>query len=222
MQKLSYKEKFESLKPWAFGIITEIKRELKTEHLRKETAFALKHFARKPIDKLTVAELTAAYMRDIEEGNEETGEWVASRWMLKHSEVYQFFAERLSAINPQFDEITILEDDVGKKLVDEAVTEFGAKITYVFSILNAVAFSEELFRELRQKIDLTQTGEEISQSAETQEELKQRYENALLKVTDKYEKKLLGFQKKYTQDVDGLKKQIAALQRKLAVSNGSR
>ena len=37
----------------------------------------------------------------------------------------------------------------------------------------------------------------------------------MARLTDKYEKKLMGLQKKYQLDQEALKKQLAALQRKL-------
>jgi len=218
----SYQKKFELLAPWILKIITTIKKELKNDHLRKEYQFVQKHFSKKMIDKLTIEEMSEAYLKELEEGNEQIGEWISSRWMLKNAEVYHYFATALTEINPKFDEIALIPDDLGNRLMRKGIEQFGAVEVYIFSVLNSVSFSEKIYEELRMlALNEKETNQESvdSHAVETTEELKKQHERNVLKIIDKYEKKLLGMQKKYAVDVEGLKKQIAQLQRKKVPSN---
>jgi hypothetical protein len=215
----TYKKKFEGLLPWGEQIIQAVKKELKNEHLPKNRSFVMKYFPKATVAKLTTEELTSAYLKEIAEGNEEVGEWVASRWVLRNGEIYQFFAQALTEINPKFDEIKAIPDDKGKLIVQRAISLFGAAPTYIFSIFNEVVFSAELYADLQKKAALEVEVAEKSEPAvqgESVEALKERHQKELSKIIDKYEQKLVGFHKKYTQDVDGFKKQIAALQRRLS------
>jgi hypothetical protein len=164
---------------------------------------------------LTVEEMKDAYVKEINEGNQEAVEWIASRWVLKHAEIYHFFSEKLAEINPKFDEIKTISDEIGKKIMQLAVAQFGALKCYVFSVLNCVKFSDALYQELRLLAEKDKKEEVTPTAPENAADVKEHLEKEILKITDKYEKRLLGFQKKYNQDVTGLKKQIAALQRKL-------
>lgn len=214
-----YHVKFEALQPWVIEIFSSIKKEIKNEHLKKNPALIQKYFTKKTADKLTIEEITHAYLEELKLDNEEIGDWVTSHWVLKNSEMYQFYAESLKAINPKFEEIESIPADRAEKMLDLSLQEFGAAPTYIFCILNSVKFSSDLYQRLREMaIKETMEKEEISpksEAIESPEALKKRHEQEILKLTDKYEKKLLGVQKKYFQDVEGLKKQIAALQRKL-------
>lgn len=215
MKDVSFREKIEILQPVLHDILSDIKKELKNEHLRKDIVFTNKYFSKKTIDKITIEDLAEGYLRALRDGNEEAGEWISSRWMLKHPEVYQFFAEKLSEINPKFDEITKIEDSAAEKIKKEAIEAFGPKDTYIFSILNSVVFPQFIFEDLKNKISSLAPVEIEVDGVLTPEELKKKYENNLAKLTEKYEKKLASLEKKYVQDMDGYKKQIATLQRRL-------
>lgn len=218
MEEEAYREKFAKLQPWTNQILNEVKKELKTEHLRSDLSFAKKHFAKKYVDKLTVEEMAPAYLQEINDGNEEVGEWIASRWVMKHADVYHLFSELLSQFNPKFDEIEEIPDQIAKKLLQISVPEHGARNTYIFCILNSVRLPIPQYNDLRILAEKEETrGEEMPQpvAEESAEEVKLKYEKELQRLNEKHEKKFLGFQKKYAQDVQGLKKQIAALQRKL-------
>jgi len=219
IQEESYRKKFELLQPWSALLIEPLKKDLKQEHLRKELHLAQKYFYKKSIDKVTTEELIQAYFQEILSGNEEVGEWIASRWMLKNAEVYHFFVQKLSEINPQFDQIELIPDEIGRHILEEAVQDFGASITYIFGHLNCVCFSSALYQELKQRAEQELVKGQDKQKAETAEtsieKVEEKYQEEIRKLKDKYEKKLLGFQKKYTQDLEGLKKQIKQLQRKL-------
>lgn len=214
----SYQVKFELLHPWANEILNAVKKELKSEHLMKNPQFVHKHFPRKIAQKLTIEEMTGAYIQEIKEGNEEIGELVASRWVLKHAEMYHFFAEELTKINPKFDEIERISDEQSVLLIEMAESRFGASKTYVFSILNSVQFADSPYAALRQRAENAPLEAKIVETPSLDisvEELRKKHAQEILKLTEKYENRLLGVQKKYAQEVEGLKKQIAGLHRKL-------
>lgn len=215
---MTYKEKFELLGAWGLEVLQDVKKDLKQEHFRKDVAFVQKHFAKRPVHKLTTEEILSAYASELKEGNEEIGEWIASRWVLKNAEVYNFFAQELTKINPNFDEIDSFSADVEQNLTQHAVLQFGALTTYLFSILTSVVFSESVYAQLRklaeQQIAATQV--QTAPKEESLEMVQKRYETAIAKLTEKYEQKLQGFHKKYSQDVEGLQKQVGQLQRRLS------
>ena len=142
-------KRFDTISPWMGEVIKDIKKDLKKEHLRQDLKFVQKYFSRKFVDKLTGEELLAAYSQELKEGNQELGDWITTRWVMKHTDIYQYFAHFLTQINPQFDEIEEIPEDKANLLIQGAVAQFGAKDTYIFSVLNAVAFSKNAYEGLR-------------------------------------------------------------------------
>lgn len=202
-----YKIKFNKLLPWAQEIFHPIKKDLKNDHLLKNPSFAQKHFPKRAVDKLTTEEFAAAYMQEIVEGDEELGEKVVARWVMKNAELYEFFATQLSKVNPKFDEIESLTPEVSAFLLNASLAQFGAAATYIFCVMNAVVLTEEQFAKLRE-LAL------VKEEQVTTEPVKD-YEKEIRKLTEKYEKRIQGIERKYIQDVEGLKKQIAQLHKKL-------
>src|SRR5690242_12352675 len=100
IQEDPYQLKFAKLLPWAAEIFQAIKREIKGDYVRQHPQFVYKHFQKRALDKLTMEEITAACTQEITDGNEEFAEWVVTRWVMKHAEMYQYFATELSKINP--------------------------------------------------------------------------------------------------------------------------
>ncbi|MFT4554276.1 MAG: hypothetical protein ACI9S8_002926, partial [Chlamydiales bacterium] len=105
LKDAEYKEKFQLLMPWMLGIIDVVKKDLKNEHLKKDKVFFKKYFFGKQLKNLTSEELSPAYAEAIVEGKENLGEFISTRWLLKKTEVYDFFEEQLRSVNPKFDEI---------------------------------------------------------------------------------------------------------------------
>jgi hypothetical protein len=213
----TYQRKFELLSPWGEEIVAAVRKELKSDHLPKHPQMVQKHFSKRALQKISAEEMVGAYLSEVAGGNEEVSAWVASRWVIKHAEIYHFFAAKLAEINPKFDEIERIPDDRARAFMEQASLQFGPKRTYIFSVLNAVVFPEAIMQELRTRAeeDSDDVAREEAAADESVEAVKERYEREIVKLTDKYEKRLLGFHKKYTQDTDGLKKQIAQLQRQL-------
>lgn len=217
----TYKEKMGNLKEWGPEIIDAIKKDLKTEHVKQDYVFAKKYLGGKPANKITLDELVQGYFEAVEkeESGEKIAEFIANRWMLKAGDVYGFFEQELTRINPEFTEIEELPSAEGDKLIDQASKMFGASKTYLFSVINSVAFSPKQFEKLKEKAQKEKKTqeEELSKLKEFSsfEALKREFEQKLGKLQDKYEQKLQGLEKKYLTDTAALKKQVANLQRKL-------
>ncbi len=210
-----YKIKFGKLEPWIPEIFQAIRKDLRNEHLHKSPAFVQKHFPKRPLDKLTIAELSAAYLKEIADGDEDLGEKITAHWVLKNGELYQFFVDALSKVNPKYDEIETLPADTSAFLLTTAVSQFGARTVYIFSILNAVVFTEEQLSRIREIALSEVVPQEEKQHFASAESVKEHYEKEMRKLVEKYEKRMQGIERKYFQDVEGLKKQIAGLHKKL-------
>lgn len=215
----SYKIKFEKLQPWNNDIFHAIKKDLKNDHLLKTPSFVQKHFSKRALDKLTNEEFAAAYLKEIVEGDEDLGETVVSRWVMKNAELYQFFAVELSKINPKFDEIESLTPEASSMLLNTSVSKFGASAAYIFCVMNAVVFKDEQLEKLRELAiaeGSSTCSQEKKQVFSSIDVAKEHYEKEIAKLTDKYEKKMQGVMRKYVQDVEGLKKQISQLHKRLS------
>jgi hypothetical protein len=218
----SYREKFADLKEWVPFIIESVKKDIKNDHLKKDLYFFKKYFATKNLHKLGTDELADAYYRAIQEEDrgEEIAEFIASRWLLRNSELYELFQRELSRINPEFADLDELDQPQAQSLIELSNREFGAPHTYLFAVLNSVVFPKESFTSLKkQAVQHQETAEQQKQQQDekqTIDSLKLVFEREIARLTDKYEKKLMGLQKKYLNDTEGLKKQVSQLQRKLS------
>jgi hypothetical protein len=220
LKETTYAEKFVILRDWIGHIVEEIKKDLKNEHLKKDLGFFKTHFAGKSLAKVGVEEMTPVYEQILPGGDEQLGEFVAARWLLRHTDIYKFFEAELSKIQPEFSELQEIADDKAHSIVNVAVSRYGIVNTYLFCVMNSVVFSEEIYRQMAVKA--TEAHQHESQEAERNhqakcvEDLKVNFEMQVSRLKDRYEDKLSGLQKKYLRDVDGLKKEVANLQRKLA------
>lgn len=218
----SFKEKLIQLEDCMPEIVDCVKKDLKSEHLRKDYNFCKKYFPGKNVNKLENQELIQGYLKALREEAEadSLGEFIVHHWIFKNSEIYHFFEERLSKINADFTEIKELTNEQAEALEKEAVKAFGARKTYIFSQLNGVAFSQDHLKKMATAAskERKETAENAVQAAEARslEEMKAAHTLEIARLTDKYEKKLLGVQKKYATDVEALKKQLSNLHRKLS------
>lgn len=221
-EETNYKNKFENLSLWMEEIVEAVKKDLRNDHLKQDFTFVKKYLGGQNIHKVEVKELAKAYQKAIQEDEkgESIAEFIAHRWIYRNSEMYEYFAKKLSEINPEFTQITSLTDVEANKLFEGAAKEFGYLRAYLFSVFNGVAFSKE---QLSRYMTLAKKHVEKEALEKAQflenlsiEEMKSRHANEIARITDKYEKKLIGMQKKWTNDVDLLKKQLANLQRKTA------
>jgi hypothetical protein len=216
------KEKLLELKEWFPSILETVKKDLKNEHLKKDYVFVKKYLGGKNIHKLENQELETAYFTALqgEEKGEEIAEFMVHRWIFRNSEMYHFFEKELMKVRPDFTEIKELSAQEGEPILQEALREFGAVKTYIFSKMNGVAFTQDQFAKLGElaanEKQNVKDQEEKDSGAASLEEMQTRHEQELNRLKDKYEKKLLGMQKKYSQDMETLKKQLGNLQRKMA------
>lgn len=224
-KQASYKEKFLDLDEWMSQLIDCVKKELRNDHLKKDVYFVKKFLQAKNIHRVTGDELAQAYRQAIqeEEKGEAIAEFVASRWLLKNSEMYDFFERELTQISPDFANIDELDAQQAQEMIEASAGQFGVLNTYLFAVLNSVVFPADSFLALKMRAredrhNVTQEEQLLEQL--TGEEARRSFELAIARLTDKYEKKLSGLQKKYVNDVDTLKKQIAALQRRLQNQKG--
>lgn len=214
-----YQEKFEVVRPWLASVLEVVKKDLKNEHLKKDRSFCKKYFLGKNYNAVSVEEMVPAYQKEIAEGNVGLGEFIASRWLFKNSDVYDYFEKELSSINPDFEKIESLTLEQSEKMIGESKKQFGATRTYLFAVLNSVTFPEQLFEELRSEA-LNETREESSEKEALElerslEAMQKRHEREISSLSNKFEKKLSGMEKKYLKDTETLKKQVSTLSKKL-------
>lgn len=220
IKDLSLKLKFEFLGPIFAKVLHDIRRDVKQEHLKKDRDFVQRYFGKAHLDKVSAEEIFRAYSTEIiQEGNEDLAGWVVSKWILKHAEMYEYFVSELSRVNPRFEEIQLLGMDVSKSMAAQAVDRFSLVDTYIFSVINSVAFPDEIFDHLKKQAQSWHE-EQLNKSSSLEqvsiEALVRRHNEEMLKLSDRYEKRLQAVSKKYMQDIDGLKKQLAILQKRLS------
>ncbi len=217
-KEFGYQEKFILIKPWFREIIEVVKRDLKNEHLKKDREFCKRYFFGRGVSHIRVEEMVPAYEKDIAEGNVGLAEFISTRWLFKNTDVYGYFEEKLSTIDADFEALESLADEQAIPLMDSAVKQFGATRTYIFALLNGVVFSDALFEKLKEMAEketvVMEEKNRIKTEAESMEVLKQRHAREVSALTGRFEKKMRGMEKKYLRDTEGLKKQIANLQKK--------
>ncbi len=210
---------FAHVRPWMQQILNSIKKDIKTDHLPKDKTFYKAHFGNQPQNKLSLEEIFSVYEKELIAGNAELCEWVVNRWVFKHGDVYRHFADRLTAINPHFQEIQSLTDAQAEQILAGAVESFGSTDVCIFSRLNGVVFSDAVFERLHQAaLKETQSKQaelEQKQADESIEQLTLQHQRELSRLQERYEDKLAGVQRKYNTDVEALKNQIRALQQRV-------
>ncbi len=214
------KQKFQTVEPWISHILHTIKKEIKGDHLSKSPSFHRAHFSSRPINRLTSEEIIPVYQKELLKGEDESlAEWVINRWVFRHGDIYDHFASFLAEINPEFEEITSLTEEQSRKILDGAVSRFGALPVYLFSVLNGVVFPEKVLLSLRKTAEKEENErreetEKVS-LAETVSQMEERHRVELAKMEKKYEDKLSGLVSKHDEMIEALKKQIRSLQKQL-------
>jgi hypothetical protein len=221
LKDATYKEKCVMLKSWMPQIIETIKKDLKNEHLKNDMKFMKKYFTGKNINKLVAEDLVHAYSIALEqeENAEGIAEFLTNRWLLKNTELYNYFENALSKISSDFTQITEIDKDRSREIIEGSITHFGAPRTYLFAVMNSVVFPKEIYEDLdqlaKESLKKMEQDEATHQKQLAHESLVQHHEEQMARLKDKYEKKLLGMERKYIQDMEALRKQIAALQKRL-------
>jgi hypothetical protein len=219
IKDLVLKSKFAFIQEFFGKIIQDIRKDVRQEHLKKDKAFIQKHFAKNSIDKVSAEEIEKGYFTELSiEGNDDLSNWVISKWILKHAEVYEYFVTELTKVNPKFEEISLLDMETAKSIAARAVDKFGAEDTLIFSVVNSVAFPDQIFealkdealKQLAAKKDLVKKDTAISV-----EDLVKQHQIDLSRLSERYENRIQAVSKKYIQDIEGLKKQLASMQKRL-------
>ena len=125
---------FIQLKNWMFDILDAIKKDIKQEHLGSDPQFYRAYFGNRPQNRLTSDEIFAAYENELLKGNEDFSAWVVNRWVFKHGDLYQVFADRLSQINSELDQIETLTEEKSREVLSGVVESFGAIPTFLFVV----------------------------------------------------------------------------------------
>ncbi len=215
----TYSQKLTILKKWIPNIVEEIKRDLKNDHLKKDKQFCKTYFSTCDVARISTDDLSAGYRKAAENEavEENLAEFIGNRWLLKNTDIYDFYEFHLSKIDENFTELEVLEPEAAEKLVNASVHEFGPVKSYIFSVLNSVVFPETHFKKMEklaedQNKNVDGTKEKKAECSESDK----NYERQIARLTDKYEKRLAGLENKYNKDVDALKKQIVLLQKKIS------
>ena len=219
LKDASSKEKFLLLQEWHQEIFQEIKKDIKNDHLKNDPKF-LKKYIGKHLQKVEVEDMVNGYSQAISEGMDHLAEFVYQRWLLRNTDIYDYFADRLAKLDEDFTEIKELDPTLSKEIAENSCQQFGACKTYCFSVINSVVFPKQIFDDLNvkakneKKVKASQKEEQTS--LEMQEGLVKTFELKMERIIDKYEKRIAGLERKYLNDTEQLKKQIGNLQKKLA------
>jgi hypothetical protein len=217
LKETGYQEKIEWIRPWLVQVIEVVKKDLKQEHLKIDREFCKKYFLGKGYNSVTADQMAPAYAADIAAGNVGLGEFIASRWLLKNTDVYEFFERKLKPITPDFDQLDMIDEGISTQIMKEAVDLFGAVRTYLFVVLNSVVFPETVIANLRLQAQNYTTQHEKTQEEEriekNLENMQKKHQREMAALMDKHEKRLVGLQKKYLKDTEMLKEQVRRLQK---------
>ncbi len=222
LKESTYAQKMDLLNEWMESIFEEVKKDVKTHHLKEDHLFLKQNFPGKNLRDLTVAEMVPVYNNVFQNGEigEKAAEFVSHRWIMKHTEIFDQFVQELTQINPDYSAIVEINPGKADEIIGRAVKSFGAPKTYIFAVMNSVVFPTEAYDKLKKLAHSQKKEFETANAAEEEkrgvEDLKKHYEIQIARLTDKYEKKLSGMQKKMEIDVAALKKQVSNLQRKLS------
>jgi hypothetical protein len=206
---------FLTLQNWTQEVLNAIKKDLKNDHLPTDPVFYKTYFGNRPQNRLTMEEIFAAYEKELVQGNEDLAEFVVNRWVFKHGDLYQHFAERLSQINPDFEQIKQLNDAETETVLAGATESFGAIPTFLFAVLNGVVFPQPAIERLRKEAEREKTAREKNEANTQEQQTLDKLIAAHKREIARLESKIEGVQKKYGTDTEALKKQIKALQKKL-------
>ena len=151
------------IQPWFEQIFKVVRKDLKQEHLLRDSHFCTKFFLGKHPRDISLPELIKGYDQAIGEGHTDLAEFISARWVMYHPELYHFFEKKLSVLG-NFTDLKTIDDLYAWQILEEAISSFGSVDVYLFSVMNAVVFSPIIFEALKALAEDTR--------AENQEKLK--------------------------------------------------
>jgi len=209
------KNQFQTLQNWTREVLNDVKKDLKHDYLPADPVFYKTNFGNRPLNKISNEEILDAYEKELLNDNADLAEFVVNRWVFKHGDLYQHFAERLSEINPDFDQIKELNEEETKAVLKGAAENFGAIPVFLFAVLNGVVFPEKALVSLKKSAEeekkAKKSKEEVDSNQESLEKILASHAREVARLNNKIE----GVLKKYTKDTEALKKQIRTLQKKI-------
>lgn len=185
--------KFQTLLPWMSEIIACIKKDIKTDFLPGNPIFSRTYFRNLPQSQISADDICKAFTKEIENGNESVSDFVIDRWVSKHGNIYNHFAERLHAVNPDFDQIKELTPAQSAQILAGAKEAFGLQDTYIFSVLNGVVFPTSVLEKL-----LQEANDEIEDLKK--QEMQAAADRELAKAAEKQRKELAKSMKRQNKE----------------------
>ena len=214
IERKTWKDKFSLISPWFSDVISEIKQQLKSEHLSLDPSFVRKHFHGLPLHRISQEEMRAVYLREIFSGNDQISEFVMNRWLFKNLPLYKFFESRLEQLFTSIESIRTIEDEQARAIIQEARKDFPLGKIFCFVTLNEVLFSEVLYREM-QKEALEELSQVMAEQEKREVSEKKTFDDELKKMKEKYESKIEELKKKHAQEVKSLHKDLLEAKRLL-------
>lgn len=207
----TYLQKMELLVPYHREILDSVKKDLKREHIGKDKSAHKQLFKSRPLHRIELEELLTVYS-PLLLTREDFGEFVASRWILKNIEIYEFFGKKLEQIEGNFDQLTQLDEAFARSTVQGAIEQFGPRATYFFCVLNSVVLPSGEFRILE---ELSKSAEPAQISANSENGQGSVFgEQHVRRLEERYRQKLAGLERRYSAEVAALKKHISHLSKK--------
>jgi hypothetical protein len=215
IDRQTWSGKFSLLSPWFSDILAAVKRDCKSEHLSVDPYFVRKHFAGKPVQRISLEEMRAVYMREILSGQDKVAEFIANRWLFRHMELYRFFEEELGKISPEFDKINELTVEQGDGVIQKAKERFDCEEIFIFTIINDVAFPEPIFEKLQKEALETLAERQKNAPPLAEDDETERFRQEMDRMKEKHEKKLQEVAKRHGQETARLNAEISELKKTL-------
>src|SRR3990167_8037866 len=154
------KDKFTVIYPFRKEFFKGIKKEISQSSSVKGTGLGRRMYAlHKNSDGGVFVE--ALFTEVLEKGDEELGDFLLSTWVMKQADLFQYFHQKLSSLNADYEQLIGIPQDLEQEMKKEILAEFTALEAYLFSILNSVVFSKEVLQEFLDLAHIECKGQEV-------------------------------------------------------------
>ncbi len=215
-QEVTWAYKYSLISPWFEHILSQIKKDCKTEHLSIDPHFVRTYFAGKPVARISLEEMRAVYLQQIFAGHDRLAEFIANRWLFRNMEIYRFFEKELESKIPHFDHVTELPQEAVEPILHEAIQKYGIEPVFCFTVLNDVALPKALFEKLQKDaLQLAAESQDKNEKLDAEEKQIQALKAEIISLKERQERKLAEVQKKHRQEIERLMKDIQTLHNQL-------